>query len=195
MILTGDNPRAAAAIAGELGLDFRAGLLPEDKVSAVQALNQHSPLAMVGDGINDAPAMKAATLGIAMGSGTDVALETADAALTHNRLTGLGQMITARATQQYPAEHRHGAGTKGHIPRDNAAGNNGIVAGGAGGYGRDGAGDRQRPAPVAPQRLVAFTHYIAVRQRLGLPGDQLMFHKTAKAGNIAGGCRIVGNNQ
>ena len=99
VILTGDNPRAAAAIAGELGLEFKAGLLPEDKVQAVTHLNQQSPLAMVGDGINDAPAMKAATIGIAMGSGTDVALETADAALTHNRLRGLVQMIQlARAT-------------------------------------------------------------------------------------------------
>ncbi|CAM6724739.1 Zn(II)/Cd(II)/Pb(II) translocating P-type ATPase ZntA [Klebsiella michiganensis] len=99
IILTGDNPRAAAAIASELGLAFRAGLLPADKVQAVMALNAQSPLAMVGDGINDAPAMKAATIGIAMGSGTDVALETADAALTHNRLTGLAQMISlARAT-------------------------------------------------------------------------------------------------
>ncbi|HAV2020033.1 TPA: Zn(II)/Cd(II)/Pb(II) translocating P-type ATPase ZntA [Citrobacter koseri] len=99
VILTGDNPRAAAAIAGELGLTFKAGLLPEDKVRAVTALNQHAPLAMVGDGINDAPAMKAAAIGIAMGSGTDVALETANAALTHNRLRGLVQMIQlARAT-------------------------------------------------------------------------------------------------
>ncbi|EJH2657880.1 Zn(II)/Cd(II)/Pb(II) translocating P-type ATPase ZntA [Salmonella enterica] len=99
VILTGDNPRAAAAIAGELELAFKAGLLPEDKVQAVTALNQQAPLAMVGDGINDAPAMKAASIGIAMGSGTDVALETADAALTHNRLRGLAQMITlARAT-------------------------------------------------------------------------------------------------
>ncbi|MCZ4675515.1 Zn(II)/Cd(II)/Pb(II) translocating P-type ATPase ZntA [Citrobacter sedlakii] len=99
VILTGDNPRAAAAIAETLGLDYKAGLLPEDKVQAVSALNQQSPLAMVGDGINDAPAMKAAAIGIAMGSGTDVALETADAALTHNRLTGLVQMVTlARAT-------------------------------------------------------------------------------------------------
>ncbi|MDX6019380.1 Zn(II)/Cd(II)/Pb(II) translocating P-type ATPase ZntA [Scandinavium sp. V105_16] len=100
IILTGDNPRAAAAIAKELGLDFRAGLLPADKVTAVTALNAQAPLAMVGDGINDAPAMKASTIGIAMGSGTDVALETADAALTGNRLTGLAQMISlARATR------------------------------------------------------------------------------------------------
>ena len=100
VILTGDNPRAAAAIAGELGLAFKAGLLPADKVSAVTELNSNAPLAMVGDGINDAPAMKASTIGIAMGSGTDVALETADAALTHNRLTGLAQMIDlARATR------------------------------------------------------------------------------------------------
>ncbi len=99
VILTGDNPRAAAAIAGELGLEFKAGLLPADKVKAVTALNAHTPLAMVGDGINDAPAMKAATIGIAMGSGTDVALETADAALTHSRLSGLAEMIAlARAT-------------------------------------------------------------------------------------------------
>ncbi|WP_308588603.1 Zn(II)/Cd(II)/Pb(II) translocating P-type ATPase ZntA [uncultured Enterobacter sp.] len=100
VILTGDNPRAAAAIADELGLAFKAGLLPADKVSAVTELNSRAPLAMVGDGINDAPAMKASTIGIAMGSGTDVALETADAALTHNRLTGLAQMIDlARATR------------------------------------------------------------------------------------------------
>ena len=99
VMLTGDNPRAAAAIAAELGIDYRASLLPEDKVSAITALNQQQPVAMVGDGINDAPAMKAATIGIAMGSGSDVALETADAALTHNRLSGLAAMIRlSRAT-------------------------------------------------------------------------------------------------
>jgi Cd2+/Zn2+-exporting ATPase len=99
VMLTGDNPRAAAAIASELGIDYRASLLPADKVAAVNKLNATAPLAMVGDGINDAPAMKAATIGIAMGSGTDVALETADAALTHNRLTELASMVRlARAT-------------------------------------------------------------------------------------------------
>ena len=100
VMLTGDNPRAAKTIADRLGIDFRAGLLPADKVSAVTELNAMKPVAMVGDGINDAPAMKAATIGIAMGSGTDVALETADAALTHNRLSGLAQMISlSRATR------------------------------------------------------------------------------------------------
>ena len=99
IMLTGDNPRAAAAIASELGIDYHASLLPADKVNLVNELGKSSPLAMVGDGINDAPAMKAATMGISMGSGTDVALEAADAAITHNRLTELSRMITiARAT-------------------------------------------------------------------------------------------------
>ncbi|CAI2512879.1 Lead, cadmium, zinc and mercury-transporting ATPase [Serratia proteamaculans] len=99
VMLTGDNPRAAAAIATELGLDYRAGLLPEDKVKAVTELSKLRPTAMIGDGINDAPAMKASSIGIAMGSGTDVALETADAALTHNRLVGVAEMIRiSRAT-------------------------------------------------------------------------------------------------
>ncbi|MBS9438818.1 zinc/cadmium/mercury/lead-transporting ATPase [Photorhabdus noenieputensis] len=99
VMLTGDNPRAATAIAGRLGIDFRAGLMPEDKVKAVIALNKDHSTMMVGDGINDAPAMKASSIGVAMGSGTDVALETADAALTHNRLTGLSEIITlSRAT-------------------------------------------------------------------------------------------------
>ncbi|RLM26688.1 zinc/cadmium/mercury/lead-transporting ATPase [Brenneria alni] len=101
VMLTGDNPRAAAAIASELGIDYRAGLLPVDKVMAVSELNRQRPTAMVGDGINDAPAMKAATIGIAVGSGTDVALETADAALTHSRLDELAMMIRlSRATHR-----------------------------------------------------------------------------------------------
>lgn len=106
VMLTGDNPRAAAAIAGTIGMDFRAGLMPEDKVKAVMALNNEHHTMMVGDGINDAPAMKAASIGVAMGSGTDVALETADAALTHNRLTGIAELITlSRATRKIIREN------------------------------------------------------------------------------------------
>lgn len=93
VMLTGDNRRSAAAISEVLNIDYQAGLLPEDKVRYVGQLSDNSRVAMVGDGINDAPAMKAADIGIAMGSGTDVALETADAAITHNRLPELAHMI------------------------------------------------------------------------------------------------------
>ncbi|MDU1145305.1 zinc/cadmium/mercury/lead-transporting ATPase [Aeromonas rivipollensis] len=93
MMLTGDNPRAAEAIAGELDMEWRASLLPQDKVEEIARLAKTRKVAMIGDGINDAPAMKRASIGIAMGGGTDVALETADAALTHNQLGGLAAMI------------------------------------------------------------------------------------------------------
>lgn len=100
-MLTGDNPRTAAAIAAELGIDFKAGLLPQDKVSAVAALSAQHQVMMVGDGINDAPALATAHVGVAMGSGTDVALETADAALLHNKLTDVPAKIQlARATMR-----------------------------------------------------------------------------------------------
>ncbi|MGC9550239.1 zinc/cadmium/mercury/lead-transporting ATPase, partial [Vibrio metoecus] len=77
LMLTGDNERSAAAMGRQLNMDFRAGLLPQDKVKYIQQLAQNQRVAMVGDGINDAPAMKEASIGIAMGGGTDVALETA----------------------------------------------------------------------------------------------------------------------
>ena len=93
IMLTGDNPRAAEAIAGELGIGWRAGLLPEGKVDEIAKLGLSQKVAMIGDGINDAPAMKRASIGIAMGGGTDVALETADAALTHSQLGGVAAMI------------------------------------------------------------------------------------------------------
>lgn len=98
-MLTGDNPRTAAAIAGVLGLDFRAGLMPEDKLAEIKALNRQGCVMMIGDGINDAPALKQARVGIAMGSGTDVALETADGAILRNRVRDVPALIRlSRAT-------------------------------------------------------------------------------------------------
>ncbi len=99
VMLTGDNPQAAAAMAGQLGMDYRAELLPGDKTTAISELQRSGRVAMIGDGINDAPALKTADIGIAMGSGTDIALDTADCALTHNRLTELANLIDlSRAT-------------------------------------------------------------------------------------------------
>lgn len=82
-LLTGDNERAAAALAGELGIDYRANLLPEDKLAAVKAHQaQGRTVVMVGDGVNDAPALVQADVGVAMGvHGTDVALSAAHLAL------------------------------------------------------------------------------------------------------------------
>lgn len=93
IMLTGDNPRSAEAISRQLSIEYKASLLPQDKVNFVEQLAKQSQVAMVGDGINDAPAMKAASVSVAMGGGTDVALETADSAITHNRLTELPAMI------------------------------------------------------------------------------------------------------
>jgi Cd2+/Zn2+-exporting ATPase len=95
VILTGDNPVVAKAIADRLGMDFEAELLPEDKLAAVQALRAcYVTAAMVGDGINDAPSLAAASLGVSLGgSGTDVALETADLVLMGDDLRRLPYAI------------------------------------------------------------------------------------------------------
>jgi len=96
VMLTGDNQRTAQAIAARVGIDeFKADLLPEDKVYAMQELlAQYQKVAMVGDGVNDAPAMAVSTVGIAMGvAGTDAALETADIALMADDLTKLSYAI------------------------------------------------------------------------------------------------------
>jgi P-type E1-E2 ATPase len=96
VLLTGDNPGAAGRLAEEVGItDVRAGLLPADKVAAVQALQAagHRVL-LVGDGVNDAPAMATADLGVAMGRhGSDLALETADAIVVRDELAILPKII------------------------------------------------------------------------------------------------------
>ena len=93
VMLTGDNPRTGAAIAGVLGVRYQADLMPDDKVAAIKRMAATGGVIMVGDGINDAPALAAASVGVAMGSGTDVALETASAALLRNRVTDVAAMI------------------------------------------------------------------------------------------------------
>ncbi len=99
VMLTGDNERTGRAIAGALGLDVRAHLLPDDKLREIEALKAHGPVVMVGDGINDAPALAAANVGVAMGGGTAVALEAADAALLRERVSGVAELVAlSRAT-------------------------------------------------------------------------------------------------
>ena len=93
VILTGDNPRTAAAIAGGLGLTFKADMMPEDKLAFIREFGAKGGVMMIGDGINDAPALKQASVGVAMGSGTDVALETADAAILRDRVTDIPAKI------------------------------------------------------------------------------------------------------
>lgn len=96
IMLTGDNRETAATIAQQTGVDeVYADLLPEDKVSAIKTIAaKYGPVAMVGDGVNDAPALATATLGIAMGAaGTDVALETADIVLMSDKLENIPYLI------------------------------------------------------------------------------------------------------
>ncbi|GAA5514992.1 zinc/cadmium/lead-transporting P-type ATPase [Deinococcus carri] len=99
VMLTGDNARTGQAIGQDLGLDVQADLLPEDKLRLIADLKARGGVAMVGDGINDAPALAQSDVGIAMGGGTDVALETADAALLGERVTGVADLVRlSRAT-------------------------------------------------------------------------------------------------
>lgn len=94
VMLTGDNRATAEAIGHQLGVAVQAELLPEDKRRIVDDMKgQGLVVAQVGDGINDAPALAAADVGIAMGGGTDVALETADAAILHGRVGDVADMI------------------------------------------------------------------------------------------------------
>jgi Cd2+/Zn2+-exporting ATPase len=95
IMLTGDHQAVAEAIAKEAGVDeVRAGLLPEDKLNVVHDLRKLGKVMMVGDGVNDAPALAMADLGVAMGAaGTDVAMETADVVLMGDRLENIPLLL------------------------------------------------------------------------------------------------------
>jgi Cu+-exporting ATPase len=95
VMCTGDNRRTAESVARELGIDdFRAEVMPDEKIEAVNNFkSQGAIVAMAGDGINDAPALAAADVGIAMGTGTDVAIESADITLVKGDLTGIVKTI------------------------------------------------------------------------------------------------------
>ena len=100
VMLTGDNERTAKAIGAQAGVDqVIAGVLPEGKESVIRQLKEQGKVAMVGDGINDAPALTRADIGIAIGAGTDVAIDAADVVLMKSRLTDVPAAIRlSRAT-------------------------------------------------------------------------------------------------
>ena len=100
VMLTGDNERTAKAIGDQVGVDeVIAGVLPDGKEAVVRRLQQYGKVAMVGDGINDAPALTRADMGIAIGAGTDVAIDAADVVLMQSRLRDVPAAIRlSRAT-------------------------------------------------------------------------------------------------
>ena len=102
VMLTGDNEKTANAIGREAGVDeVIAGVLPDEKEAVIQKLKENGKVAMVGDGINDAPALTQADIGIAIGAGTDVAMDAADVVLMKSKLSDVPAAIRlSRATRK-----------------------------------------------------------------------------------------------
>lgn len=112
VLLTGDNPQTAQAVAAQVGIEeVIAGVLPEQKQQHIKALQQQGyVVAMVGDGINDAPALMSADVGIAMGSGTEVAIESADMTLLSHQLIVIANLLAlSRATIRNIKQNLFGA--------------------------------------------------------------------------------------
>ncbi|MEL4242646.1 heavy metal translocating P-type ATPase [Shewanella xiamenensis] len=112
VLLTGDNPQTAQAVAAQVGIEeVIAGVLPEQKQQHIKALQQQGHVvAMVGDGINDAPALMSADVGIAMGSGTEVAIESADMTLLSHQLIVIANLLAlSRATIRNIKQNLFGA--------------------------------------------------------------------------------------
>jgi len=153
VILTGDNPRTAAAIAGDLGLKFEADMMLEDKLAYIREIGTRNGVMMIGDGINDAPALKQASVGVAMGSGTDVALETADAAILRDRVTDIP--ATIRLSRAAMANIRQNVtialGLKAVFLLTSVLGLTGLSDRDPGRYRGNCAGHSERAAPVAVQ--------------------------------------------
>ncbi|MEK6793042.1 MAG: HAD-IC family P-type ATPase, partial [Nanoarchaeota archaeon] len=94
VMITGDNERTAMAIASQVGIkEVIANVLPEDKAKKVEELQKSGFVAFIGDGINDAPALKQSNVGIAMGTGTDIAIEAGDIVLVKGSLVGVVEAI------------------------------------------------------------------------------------------------------
>ena len=152
-MLTGDDERRRRAVAAELNVDeYHAQLLPEQKHALVRELHaRHGTVVMVGDGINDAPALAAADVGIAMGAaGSDAALETADVALMSDELlAALCDPARARHASQRQDERRDLAGAEGRVPGHGDHRHGDAVDGGAGRHRRVGDRRGKRAAPAA----------------------------------------------
>ena len=152
-MLTGDNAHTARAVARHVGIDEVHGdLLPDDKLRLVRELGRRGPVAMVGDGINDAPALATAALGVAMGAaGSDTAIETADVALMDDDPRKIAELvhISRHTTHVLWQNIVVAIAVKARVLRPHVRRRRVAVARRARRHGRQPRRHRQRPAPAA----------------------------------------------